>query len=76
MKEYYDICQGKTVNGKWTSPIFPLTDDAMLKMLASGIAKALGHEDRTYYAECGHGIYVRNGNDEYICVASNWDSSG
>ena len=76
MKEYYDVCQGKTVNGKWKTPIFPITDQAMLQMLADGIAEALGHEEKTYYAGWGHGIYIRLGKDDYQCVASDWDSSG
>lgn len=33
--EYYDICQGKTHNGRWVTPIFPLTDKGMLKMLST-----------------------------------------
>ncbi len=74
-REYYDLCQGKTIKGKWTTPIFPLTDIAMLQMLASGIAKALGHDERRYYADWGHGVYARTGKDTYECVAQNWDSS-
>lgn len=54
----------------------PITDEAMLRMLANGIAIALGHDKPNYPASLGHGIYERVGNDYYRCISSNWDSSG
>jgi len=74
--EYYEITQGKFEKGKFIQPKFPITDQGMLEMLASGIASPLGHEDRVYHPAWGTGIYARRGKDDYLHICDDFDTSG
>jgi hypothetical protein len=76
MKEYYKIRQMVySTDREWYYPIFPLTDEGVLKMMATGVAEALGH-DNNHKATWGSGIYERDENGNYNCVSANWDTSG
>ena len=57
--------------GRYIQPTFPVTDESVKDMLASGVAE---ETDRTT-ARWGSGIYEKV-NNEWVCISSKWDTSG
>ena len=76
-KEYYLVHQGMVDSrGNFIEAILPITDESMLKMLGIGIAKALGTSRPVYPASWGSGIYERDEEGNYICISSDYDTTG
>lgn len=65
------VHQGKFVGDKYIQPDFPVTDETATKMIESGVAEVT----TSNHARWGSGIYEKVGT-EWICVSSDWDTSG
>ena len=71
MKKYYKVKQGSWIGNDYVQPIFPVTNESIDTMLKTGIAT----EVVTPVSSWGSGIYTKEG-EEWICVSSDWDTSG
>ena len=74
MSKFYKILLGGSLNGKWTTPIFPLNEENMQANLENGTAFEIEEED-AHFAPWGSGTWVLKDDGTYENIAWHFDSS-